>query len=400
MGSDSEVPEDEEEILVYVEFEGLVDDNVFSEEQLQLDMIGIDTDHPIMQINGKFYEGTYEDVCGTYMFFMKSDNSTVEDPVFDVPSNLKYFGKTRKFLKMQRIFLKPRTEVLGDSKHPKCIPNLNTVKEAGVPGRYQTEALSFWKTLRNNRLHALQSYLEKQRIRQQKKSQGLTLESESDEDNPFAVYRHKEELDKTNEPEDVRYRSEEESSYCDDELYSKFKFPKGIANETIDTAEDSCEKNLKELENLLESESSIVKDGGSSSVRSVKAYKTRTFRKKNTGKAIQRIKNKKTQISLKDKNISLDKKDRESLNMKETLDEMNRSDNTETLDTLDIAKDENEALIDEHEAKLIEKSEAEINQADSTNCKTVKLLKREAKMKEILEKLKAMAKEHTNATKD
>lgn len=49
MGSD----DDEEEILVYVEFEGLVDSNVFNEKQLQLDMIGIDTEYPIMQINGR-----------------------------------------------------------------------------------------------------------------------------------------------------------------------------------------------------------------------------------------------------------------------------------------------------------------------------------------------------------
>lgn len=50
---DEEISEDEEEILVYVEFEGLVDSNVFSEKELRLDMIGIDTEHPIMQINGK-----------------------------------------------------------------------------------------------------------------------------------------------------------------------------------------------------------------------------------------------------------------------------------------------------------------------------------------------------------
>lgn len=57
MGSDDELPEDEEEILLYVEFEGLVDGNAFSEEQLQLDMIGMDTAHPIMQINGRVIIG-------------------------------------------------------------------------------------------------------------------------------------------------------------------------------------------------------------------------------------------------------------------------------------------------------------------------------------------------------
>lgn len=53
MQSDDEKDEDEEEILVYVEFEGFVGSNVFNNEALQLDMIGIDTEHPIMQINGR-----------------------------------------------------------------------------------------------------------------------------------------------------------------------------------------------------------------------------------------------------------------------------------------------------------------------------------------------------------
>lgn len=59
MQSDDKLSEDEEEMLVYVEFEGLVGSNVFNNEELQLDMIGIDTEHPIMQIDGRvcFYVG-------------------------------------------------------------------------------------------------------------------------------------------------------------------------------------------------------------------------------------------------------------------------------------------------------------------------------------------------------
>jgi len=53
MQSDDELLEDEEEMLVYVEFEGLIGSNVFNSKELQLDMIGIDTEHPIMQINGR-----------------------------------------------------------------------------------------------------------------------------------------------------------------------------------------------------------------------------------------------------------------------------------------------------------------------------------------------------------
>jgi len=53
MQSDDELSEDEEEMLVYVEFEGLTGSDMFSNQDLQLDMIGIDTEHPIMQINGR-----------------------------------------------------------------------------------------------------------------------------------------------------------------------------------------------------------------------------------------------------------------------------------------------------------------------------------------------------------
>lgn len=50
---DKELPDDEEEILVYVEFDGSVASNTLSNEKLQLDMIGLDREHPIMQVNGK-----------------------------------------------------------------------------------------------------------------------------------------------------------------------------------------------------------------------------------------------------------------------------------------------------------------------------------------------------------
>ena len=50
---DDELPDDEQEILVYVEFDGSVAGNTFSNENLHLDMIGLDSEHPIMQVNGK-----------------------------------------------------------------------------------------------------------------------------------------------------------------------------------------------------------------------------------------------------------------------------------------------------------------------------------------------------------
>lgn len=51
--SDSELEEDEEEILVYVEFDDCETNDVFCTENLNLDMLGLDSDHPVMQVNGK-----------------------------------------------------------------------------------------------------------------------------------------------------------------------------------------------------------------------------------------------------------------------------------------------------------------------------------------------------------
>ena len=50
---DEKLPEDEEEILVYVEFPDCVENNMFSNDRIKLDIIGIDTESPVMQINGK-----------------------------------------------------------------------------------------------------------------------------------------------------------------------------------------------------------------------------------------------------------------------------------------------------------------------------------------------------------
>lgn len=95
----------------------------------------------------QFYEGTYHDAVGTYMFFDHDDFPVVDDPVFDTPATLKYFAKTRKLLKMERVFAMQRTEVLGDLDHNYCIPNIDTIKEAGVPPKYQEDGIESSQSL-------------------------------------------------------------------------------------------------------------------------------------------------------------------------------------------------------------------------------------------------------------
>lgn len=50
---DEELQEDEEELLVYVEFPNCNENNMFGNERLKIDIVGIDSETPIMQINGK-----------------------------------------------------------------------------------------------------------------------------------------------------------------------------------------------------------------------------------------------------------------------------------------------------------------------------------------------------------
>lgn len=42
---------------------------------------------------------------------------------------------------MQRAFVMPRYEVVGDSEHSRSVPNIDTIKEAGIPMKYQEEGM-------------------------------------------------------------------------------------------------------------------------------------------------------------------------------------------------------------------------------------------------------------------
>lgn len=48
-------------------------------------------------------------------------------------------------------------------------------------------AMQFWNKVRDDKLEELSMFLEKQKIREEKKSKGIPADSESDEDNPLAA---------------------------------------------------------------------------------------------------------------------------------------------------------------------------------------------------------------------
>jgi len=75
------------------------------------------------------------------MFFEKDNNPHVDDVVFDKIPTLKYFGKTRKILKMQRVFTKPRVEIFGNSEQNACMPNIETLSQAGIPPKHEEDGM-------------------------------------------------------------------------------------------------------------------------------------------------------------------------------------------------------------------------------------------------------------------
>ncbi|KAI4486635.1 hypothetical protein M0804_006005 [Polistes exclamans] len=398
--SDTELGEDEEDILVYVEFEGFVNNNIFSNGELQLDMIGIDTDHPIMQIDGRFYEGTYEDAVGTYMFFDKDDQPVVNDPVFDQVPTLKYFGKTRKVLKMQRVFVKQRVEVLGDSEHSKCIPNIDTIKEAGIPPMYQSQALSFWKNIRDKRIDALCAYLEKQKIREEKKSQGIALDSESDEDNPFAMYKYKKEMKSEQNLENSNIKS---SVDVINSSTSKKNSPKEVidnASEHIHSKPSTSKTNdlFAEINNKVRRSTKVV----NRKKVYIKSKSTKKQKKKSKVVEDEFIQNNddfniKSTSLIENQIFNDSAMDIEVNNLSDIIQDK-ITNNSDVKDNVQANKDINTD---------ISKVETEVKTTDTIldsventiDKKRAKLLRREAKMKEISEKLKSFvecAKMNTN----
>ncbi|XP_003427205.1 spindle pole body component 110 [Nasonia vitripennis] len=410
--SDSELEEDEEEILVYVEFDSCATNDVFSSPNLKLDMLGLDSDHPVMQVNGKFFEGTYEDAVGTYMFFDKDNNPTIDDPVFDKVPTIKYFQKTRKVLKMQRAFVMPRYEVLGDSEHSRSVPNMDTIKEAGIPMKYQEEALEFWKNTRDKRMEALHEYLRKQQFRKELRSHGFEPESESDEDNPFAMYKYAE------DEADVSKSSENKKSSVD--LESQIKNLENTLQKT-ELANKEAEAVPKKLtvidpgpstskssqpwideENAQEQKmSKKVKSVGKVREKTMKGrVQKKSWRKRKLSSAHKNLDENSIEQSLLETSINIDvnKDDTHHLDndtSNENVKTTRENRRTEKLKEIENIKSEMEEMeidenAEEESGKLLSE---ELGMADAfmTEKNKRKQEKREAKMREISEKLKALS---------
>lgn len=87
---------DEETEDIVIEFEGNFELEGVQDKQLQL--IGIDTDEPVLRIDSKFYKIDIKDSIGTRLILGVDD----EDKKF------KYCTKTEKVVKAHRVILKPK----------------------------------------------------------------------------------------------------------------------------------------------------------------------------------------------------------------------------------------------------------------------------------------------------
>lgn len=87
--------EDGEVEDIVIEFEGNFD--LDSVEGKQLQLIGIDTDEPVLKIDAKFYKIDIKDSIGTRMIFNQNSDG-----------NLEYFAKTDKIVMARRVLLKAK----------------------------------------------------------------------------------------------------------------------------------------------------------------------------------------------------------------------------------------------------------------------------------------------------
>lgn len=97
----------EQEFLVYVDFGPHLPFDELVDPETQIKIIGLDTDTPLAQVNGRFYQGDYDYAMGTKLFFAESDEDAKQHWFGQryCGKTFKFMNKTDKVLNMKRIFV-------------------------------------------------------------------------------------------------------------------------------------------------------------------------------------------------------------------------------------------------------------------------------------------------------
>eukprot|EP01112_Ceratiomyxa_fruticulosa_P004956 TRINITY_DN15510_c0_g2_i1.p1 TRINITY_DN15510_c0_g2~~TRINITY_DN15510_c0_g2_i1.p1 ORF type:complete len:163 (-),score=47.11 TRINITY_DN15510_c0_g2_i1:96-584(-) len=99
-----EIKENKNEIFVVMDFSGVQDMHIIK-NCTDYSLIALDTDTPILQIDGKYvFEGSYEQSVGTSMLFEIIEDENAETPEKNIKS-IKYYGKTPKRIKWKPVTL-------------------------------------------------------------------------------------------------------------------------------------------------------------------------------------------------------------------------------------------------------------------------------------------------------
>ncbi|XP_050387952.1 uncharacterized protein LOC126804760 [Argentina anserina] len=80
---------------IVIEFEGNFDLDSLADKQLQL--LGIDTDEPVLKVDSKFYKIDVKDSIGSRLLLEQ-----------DSDEKQKYYGKTDKVVTARRVIVKPK----------------------------------------------------------------------------------------------------------------------------------------------------------------------------------------------------------------------------------------------------------------------------------------------------
>ncbi|XP_055608038.1 uncharacterized protein LOC129756909 [Uranotaenia lowii] len=128
-----------EEVLLFVDFDNHLSRKELVDPNVRIKVVGIETEHPVIQINEDVYKGTYDYPLGTNVFLEEDpfEKSKI-DPLYGAnPDKLyKYAGQSDKMLKMKRIFVKPKEQQ----------PSTATIKEE--PGSLPVPATELDKVCR------------------------------------------------------------------------------------------------------------------------------------------------------------------------------------------------------------------------------------------------------------
>ncbi|XP_071177918.1 general transcription factor 3C polypeptide 6-like isoform X2 [Mytilus edulis] len=143
--SNKNVPDsnDEDEMTFIVELSGILDSDLLSKVKGNCQVLGIDTDKPLLQLEQYTFTGEYEDTLGTGLVFEERDKSASQlketrqnilhhllgEDSINTAVDLEFSHAVNKKLIMKRAFLTPEDETDGEPLTSDTIENVDTTAE-------------------------------------------------------------------------------------------------------------------------------------------------------------------------------------------------------------------------------------------------------------------------------